>query len=177
MGLPYDPMTDPKRPQAVRPRDRRFPLARAALLTIVILAIAAVAGARGMWRGHHDDPDLARDHAAFMVERLLSRVDATPEQVTQVQSIVDDTLGDLFELREAGDWSPHDLAEVLTAEEIDRPALEALRRQKLAAIDTASMRIVTSLADISEVLTPAQREAVAQRLAEHREHGRHGWRH
>jgi Spy/CpxP family protein refolding chaperone len=177
MGLPYDPMTDPKQPRDTKPRVRRFPLTGALLLVAVILAVAAVAGARGMWRGHHGDPGLMRDHAAFMVERMLSRVDATPAQVEQIQAIVNNSIDEVFELREAGGEMRRELAAALTAEEIDRAALEDLRQQKLETVDTVSKQIVTALANISEVLTAAQREAIAERLEEHRERGHHGWRH
>ncbi|MFQ5416037.1 MAG: Spy/CpxP family protein refolding chaperone [Myxococcota bacterium] len=176
MGLPHDPITDPNRPRETNLRVRRYSLALAALLIAAALAVAAAAGARGMWRGHHADPEVVRDHAAFMVGRMLSRVDATPEQVEQVRSIVDGAIGDLFELRGAGDEMRRDFAAALTAEEIDRSALETLRQQKLETVDAASKRIVTALVDISEVLTPAQREAVALHLAEHRTHEHRGWR-
>ena len=56
--------------------------------------------------------------------------------------------------------------------EIDRGALEGLRSDQLQAADTASRRLTQALADVAEVLTPYQR----QKLAEHVRH-RRGWHH
>jgi protein CpxP len=52
----------------------------------------------------------------------------------------------------------------LTQDTVDRPALEAARVAHLQLADQASKRLTQLLADVDEVLTPAQRTALAARL-------------
>jgi Spy/CpxP family protein refolding chaperone len=173
MGHLVHPIDESGADEAPRGKRRRW-LMPGLLAMALVLALAAVAGARpgGFWhhgRGHGDS-GFMRDHAAFMVERVLGRVDATPEQVAEVQALLDETIVELAALHEsAGDLHAEAVA-ALTASKIDRGAIEALRLEKLAAFDRASQKIVATLADVSEVLTPAQRVALAEHVAER--HGR-----
>lgn len=177
MGLPYDSIISQTPESAAKPRrPRRIAIGLLLLAAVAALVMASGAGARGpmgFWRHGHGDPELMRDHAAFMVERMLTRVDASPEQVEAVQGIVDDTITDLQELRGEGASAHAEVVALLTAEEIDRDALEVLRQEKLAKMDAATQRITTAFADVSEVLTPTQRAAVAEHIAERRAR-RHG---
>jgi len=171
------PISDPTRPPEAAGRKKRLPLA--ALLAAAVLAMGAAAAARGPFGfgpPGHRDPERAREHAELVVERALTRVEATPEQVTKVQAIVGETLDDLFALRESHEGLRGEIVAALTAEEIDRAKLESLRQEQLARFDAASQRILVAIADAGEVLTPRQRAAVAEHLAERRaRHHRH-WR-
>jgi len=145
------------------------------VLLLGLLAVGTVAAAGHFGFGHHGrphDPERMREHADFAMERMLSAVDATPEQAEQIQTIADGALDDLGDLHATGGAMHEQFVAALTAEEIDRDGLEALRQEKLAAMDTASSRIVEALADASEVLTPAQRAVLAQHIEE-----RHARRH
>jgi len=167
---PNRPTSDSTRPLVADARPRRLRLALAGALVTALLVLGAVAAARGPFGFGPGprDPELAREHAEFMVERTLTRVDATPEQVEKVQTIVGATLDDLFALREAHQGLRAEMVAVLTADEIDREKLESLRQEQLARVDTASKRILTALADAGDVLTPRQRAAVAEQMAERR---------
>ena len=181
MGLPYDPNIAPDSTRAAqRKQRRRFSLVeRAALVTLVALVALALTGARGgfgHWRHGHGDPEEIRAHAAFAVERMLGRIDASEEQTEEIQVIVDATLVDLFAFRAEHEDFHVEATAALTSEKVDREGLESMRREKLASFDAASQRMVAAIADISEVLTPAQRAAIAARLEER--HGRRsGWHH
>ena len=61
---------------------------------------------------------------------------------------------------------------LFAAERIDRDAIERLRASQLALADQASGRFTRALADVAEVLTPAQRRDLSERVARHR-HGPH----
>jgi protein CpxP len=54
--------------------------------------------------------------------------------------------------------------EALTQDTVDRTALEAARVAHLQLADQASKRLTQLLADVDEVLTPAQRSALATHL-------------
>ena len=61
---------------------------------------------------------------------------------------------------------------ILTAEKVDRTALEAHRARQAQLLNTASERLVVAVADAADVLTPAQRVKAAAKLEQL--HGRFG---
>jgi Spy/CpxP family protein refolding chaperone len=61
---------------------------------------------------------------------------------------------------------------LLSQPAIDRAALEALRADQLQLAEQASRRLTQALADVADVLTPAQRKQLAERAG--RWHGRRG---
>ena len=144
----------------------------ALLLGGALLSSAGIADARGRWgHGHHHNPEAVRERVAFAAEWVLALADATEAQEEEIQGILDQTLRDLFELR--GEWGHEELHEEalaqLTAETIDRDALEEIRKKKLQVIDAASVRIADAIASIGEVLTQEQRlELAAQAGRFHR---------
>ena len=164
-------------------RRRRFWLAGGGILA-ALAALAAVAPRASAYRalaghgfgghGRHvfgaqlmKDPAAAKQHAGMAVEWALRGVDATDEQKQQAKRITDrliDLMGPVVEKhrehREA-------MAGELAKPEIDREALERLRREEIALADQASKLAVASIADLGEVLTPEQRGeliAFAQRF-------------
>jgi Spy/CpxP family protein refolding chaperone len=58
--------------------------------------------------------------------------------------------------------------QLLLAPEIDRAAMETLRSEQMDQADTVSRALVTTLADVADVLTPEQRSQLASRIAEFR---------
>lgn len=174
-----DTANKPRRENAGRSDTRRgvgrptMAVGTVLLLGLLAVGTIATAGHFGFGRhGRHPDPERMRAHADFVMERVLSAVDATPEQAEQIQAIADGALDDLGDLHAAGGAMHDQFVAALTAAEIDRDGLEALRQEKLAAMDAASSRIVEALTDASEVLTPAQRTTLAQHIEE-----RHARRH
>ena len=55
---------------------------------------------------------------------------------------------------------------VLTADPIDRIALEAIRVQHVQRTDQISRRVTQALADVASVLTPEQRRQLAERVGQ-----------
>jgi Spy/CpxP family protein refolding chaperone len=142
----------------------------------VVLSSSGYATAAGRFLpfgpGHRHDPEIMQERVDFVAGLLLHRVGANDAQQDQVQAILDRTVSDMLRLREElGHHELHQAAVAeLTAEKIDRVALEELRIRKLAAIDAMSKRMVEALADIGEVLTPEQRlelSALAERFHGH----------
>jgi Spy/CpxP family protein refolding chaperone len=103
------------------------------------------------------------------LEGLFDSIGATAEQRAQIRQIADAARADLRAQREAG--TPlHEQARALFAQPtVDEAAVEALRLQMLARHDAASKRGMQALLDVSRVLTPDQRQALADRMAERRE--------
>ncbi len=113
-----------------------------------------------------------------MTERMLDRVQATPEQRAQVRKIMEAAQADLRSGREAGRASREKVAELLAKPEIDAAAVEAARQQLVAQHDAASKRMTQALVEAGRVLTPEQREKLAAHAKQrrdmmHRHHQEH----
>lgn len=143
--------------------------AGAALLIGLALATQADAG----WfrhRGYGHDPGQMREHAYRAVSHLLSRVDASDEQHDAAREIVDETFVELAEIRLDRRALHGEVMALISAETVDRDAIEALRAEKLASADRASRVLTRGLVELAEVLTPEQRGQL-QELGR----GHHSW--
>ena len=154
-------------------RRRRFWLAGggvlAGLATLVAIAPRAWAfrGLTGHGFGGHgrhafgvrmmEDPAGAKQHAGMAVEWVLRGVDATEEQKQQAKRITDRLIDQLGPFAEKHREHREAMARELAKPEIDREALERLRREEITLADQASKLAVASIADLGEVLTPEQR--------------------
>jgi periplasmic protein CpxP/Spy len=139
----------------------------------VLIGLAALlAGAGGLvWaagfgpggiglHGHMDG--MVREHVEFRVHRALARVNASDAQEEQVLAILD-RLFDQHKAHEAEHKELHDRAlTALTADPVDRAALEAVRVEAIQRFDEGSVQLVDAVADMAEVLTPAQRQQLAE---------------
>ena len=114
-------------------------------------------------------PEAAKEHLQIATKWALRDIDASAEQQDRVNAIVAGTVDDLFRLKAVPSAEPGRLprrsSPVAT---VDRAALEAIRKSEMGLADEASKRLVQALADVSDVLTPAQRQALAERV--HRRH-------
>jgi periplasmic protein CpxP/Spy len=102
--------------------------------------------------------------------RILGEIDATDEQEKRLVAIMDQLQDDVRPIMRGFRDARGDVVKLLTAETVDREALEQLRAERVAALDDASRKATAALIEAAEVLTPEQRTE----LAKHFE-GR-GWR-
>lgn len=102
------------------------------------------------------------------MERMFDSIGATAEQRAQIRQIMESARTDLKAQREAGRALREQGQALFTQPTVDARAAEALRQQLLAQHDQASKRTLQALLDVSRVLTPEQRKAIADRLAERR---------
>lgn len=107
-----------------------------------------------------------------MLKHLYVEINATPEQQQKLAPIVKQALKDLQPLRGQMQDARKQAIGLMSAEHIDRAAMERLRADQLQTADTMSKRLSQALADAAEVLTPAQRAELAKRMERH-----HGMRH
>lgn len=151
-------------------------------LIALTMALLLVAGRVSAWRGSHGEHEGAfRRHAERMLDRALDEIDATDAQSAQIRAIGDEIFARLAtahaDRRSDGDA----LRAALSADQLDRTALEAIRSAHLARADALSADVATRLADALEVLTPEQRQRLIARADEFRahrrnHHGHHGHR-
>jgi periplasmic protein CpxP/Spy len=164
---------------------RRF-FKRAAIATLVggiaaaigIKAFAQGGGYCGWHRGGFAagplDPAQVDEHLDRMLKHLYVEIDATDEQKQKLAPIVKQAAKDLLPLREKLQTAHKQAIELLTRDAIDRAAIEALRAEHLQLAEQASRRVTQVLADVAEVLTPAQRKQIAERMESFGRRWRHG---
>ncbi|MDP1648306.1 MAG: Spy/CpxP family protein refolding chaperone [Rubrivivax sp.] len=102
------------------------------------------------------------------VERLFDSIGASAEQRAQIRQIMESARADLKAQREAGRQLREQGQALFAQPAVDANAAEALRQQMLAQHDLASKRTLQAMIDVSGVLTPEQRKAIADRMAERR---------
>ena len=169
--------------QESKPGKRRKFFKRAAIATLIggiAAGIGIKAFAQGGGCGWHRggfaagplDPAQVDEHLDRMLKHLYVEIDATDEQKQRLEPIVKQAVKDLLPLRDKARAGRQRALELLTADTMDRGAIEALRAEHLQLAEQASRRIAQALGDVAEVLTPVQRKELAARMEKHR-----GWRH
>jgi periplasmic protein CpxP/Spy len=126
-------------------------------------------GAHG-GRGGHDMSRMAEHR----VDRIIKEVDGTPEQKAKLTQLAQAAQKDVQPLREQLMAARKKGMELLAAPAVDRAALEKLRAEQSQLMESISKRMLTHLADAAEVLTPAQRAKLAERMKARGEHGGRG---
>jgi protein CpxP len=151
-----------------------FSRKRAALFAL-IAGVAAVAGVGAV--AHDAGMPIMLHHGAMTAEDITAHVDmflqhiyietaATDAQKAQIEPLVRQALDDLLPMHDHARDFHQQALQALSGDRVDRVALETLRAQHLQAADAASRRITQALADIADVLTPAQRKALAAHVAQ-----------
>jgi periplasmic protein CpxP/Spy len=149
---------------------RRAFKAVAAIATLGFLGKAVAQGMPG--RG-----DLAA-MAERRVDHLIKLVNGSPEQKTKLLALAQAAMAEIKPMREQLSGARKRGMELLSAASIDRGAIEKLRSESTQLMESMSRRMSTHMMDAAEVLTPAQRSIVAdkmkQRGASGEGHGRGG---
>lgn len=156
---------------------RRWAIAAAAAMVIAAGSWTGLSQAAGEGKdtraGYHQlrgemTPEMSAKRIDRMIERLLS--DGTPEQKARVGAIAKAAANDLMPLRKQRREAHQQGMKLLAQPTIDRAALEKVRATEVQLNDQSSKRMTTALADISEVLTPAQRVRLAEHFAQRGKH-------
>lgn len=139
---------------------RRAFQALAAVATLGVLGQAVAQGMPGQG-GHGGDP-------AAMIERridgLIKMINGTPEQKIKLTALAQAAMADMKPMREQLMAARKRGMELLSAATIDRAAIDKLRIEQIQLADALSRRMSAQMMDAAEVLTPAQRSLVAERM-------------
>ena len=134
---------------------------RKSLLLIPLFPLMAV-GCRHGHRHHKEmNQEELAEHFKDKAEWVLDEVDATDAQFTAVNGILDGLAADLMPLKKEHRGTHERFRTLLEAERIDRAALDAARKDVVDMFDRASLRVMTAMADIGDVLTVEQRRELA----------------
>ena len=170
-------MTSQKNPTSEDTKQGKRPfnplLAWPMALLAVALGMLLVANTVSAWGSREADRlEDFKEHAEFAVGRMLKKVDAKEEQQGQIQQIVDATINDLAAFHgDRGDLRD-EISALMSAQTIDREAIETMRATQLARADLMSRIVSEGLADVMDVLSVDQRVELKERLG--KRHGRHG---
>jgi Spy/CpxP family protein refolding chaperone len=99
-----------------------------------------------------------------MLKHFYAKIGATDAQKAQISPLVKQAVADLLPLHSQLHAAHTEALQALTQNTIDRASLESLRQQHLQLADQTSKRIVQLIADVGDVLTPTQRQALAAHL-------------
>jgi Spy/CpxP family protein refolding chaperone len=114
---------------------------------------------------------------AFMLRRLdraLDMVKADDSQRSAIQAIAERTFAEMSGLHGQRGRIRDQLAAALTADPVDRAAVEKLRAQMVSMMEQGSQAVSKGLLDAAEILKPEQRQTLVKLMKEHRDH-RHGF--
>lgn len=149
----------------------RYPRLRRTLIIVVpMLAVAALALPRALAWGHHrfgrpTSPEQLTEKLTFGLDHLLDEVDATDDQRVRAEALVEQRAPELFALMTEGRALRGELKQAMLADKLDRARLDAVRTK----IDVVASKVADTGLDtvyqLAEVLTPAQRKQLADRIA------------
>lgn len=116
------------------------------------------------------------------LERMLDSVNATDDQRRQIGEIADAARKDIGDQRQAHKGLRDEMMALFTQPTVDARAVESVRERMAAQHEATSKRRLQAMLDMSRVLTPEQRQGLAERMKqrearrlEHRE-GHRGMR-
>jgi Spy/CpxP family protein refolding chaperone len=102
----------------------------------------------------------------MMMERMLDGANASADQRTQIRQIMQAAHSDVQALREQQRALRQQGQALFAQPNVDARAAETLRQQGMALHDQVSKRMLQARLDASAVLTPAQRQTLATRMAQ-----------
>lgn len=137
-------------------------------------ATTALAGDGGRWGGPPDEKQAAK----FMerrLERMLHRLDATPAQETQIKAVVANHREQMKAMHQERRQLRDATRAVLTAPNLDAAAVEGIRAKMLAQAEKSSRIFAQVALQVGQILTPAQRQQMADQIGHGRGHGSVGF--
>ena len=142
-------------------------LAGLALAAAAAVSVQAMPGSHGVQSA--DMHSAAGGMFGGMFNRLLDRVNATPQQRTQIQQILQANVDAMRAQRDARSELRDEAMKLFAQPTVDADALEALRQKQLAQHDAASKRMTAAMLEISRVLTPEQRKQMTEYMQQRRD--------
>ena len=118
----------------------------------------------GMQASAHHGMGHGMAGSGMMSERMLDAAGASAEQKAKLRDLLKSAQDDRRKQHE-GDLELHQkMMTLMAAPQVDAAAAESLRQQLQARRDVASKRQLQVMLDVSAVLTPEQRQKLADRM-------------
>jgi len=144
------------------------------LLPIVPLLALLTASAAGCAR-HSDEPseDEISGRVHERVEAALDDIEATSEQRQKIQGLEERLLEQITTFHAGAKTAHEQASELWLAERADPKQAHALVDQRMDALREGAHQVTDIVLELHDVLTPEQRQAIAKRIEERRQHGMH----
>ena len=134
----------------------------------------------GHGENHKGFADLSDADIEAQIERIVKHaaieIDATQEQQENITALVTAVAKDMKPVHDRMRATGKEIHELLLADTIDRAALERLRAERLADAERISKDLVSTLADVAEILSLEQRRVLNERIEQFRSMHRGGHR-
>jgi len=111
-----------------------------------------------------------------IIDMVQTKARLSDEQKARIREIHRGARAELARVHEAQRALQRQMAALMAAPQIDTTAAEALRQQLSAGRDAASKRLLQARLDAAAVLTPEQRQKLAEHMAQRREMRERHWR-
>ena len=147
-------------------------MSRFKLFTLVAIPLALVgagityAHQAGGWH-HGPMSEQGMEMHLEHVDAMLGKVGASDAQKSQIDGILKGAFGELRGVHDAHFAAMGQFHDALLGPSVDRAQIETLRAAQIKALDDESKRLVTSIEDAAEVLSPEQRAALAEEIRKH----------
>ena len=130
-------------------------------------------GGRGDWSKLTDEQ--VEKRVTRFVKHVAIEIEATDEQTTKITALLTAAAKTMRPVRNEFRDAGKEMQKLLTSETIDRTAMEKVRSERVAKVDSLSKELMTTMADAAEVLTVEQRKVLAERVKQFRSMRRY-WR-
>ena len=144
-------------------------VAGAAAVSLVAGGAAYAVGAPS-WR-----PPIMRRIVSAMIDEALAGAKVTPDQRTRIYAARDRVFAAVDQARQERQAHHDEVLRLFEADQVDQAQVDALKREGEAERQRIGDAIGQAFVEVHDVLTPAQRKAVADYVRA--EHGRHWARH
>lgn len=138
---------------------RRTILGAVAAVVGVGLVTAVVAFAHGM--GGHGRPAMMKRIASAMIDEALEPANVTPDQRAKIYAARDRVFASLEAQRQTRGAHMGEALALFEADSVDPARLAAFRAEREAEHRQLADAIIRAITEVHDVLTPAQRKAVA----------------
>jgi Spy/CpxP family protein refolding chaperone len=141
-----------------------------AALTVGLITFGRAYASGPFCRGFHghqapsSSADVA-EHLEHKIEYVLSAVDASDAQRKQADALVQKVAPEMFKLMGDGRALRTELKSALLSEKLDKAQIDTLRTRLDVLGDHLVDTGMDAVVALAEILTPAQRQKVADRLA------------
>lgn len=137
----------------------------------VALGLAGSVGATAWaYHGGGGRPAFMKRMAAHMLDDALDAASVTPEQRTAIHAARDRVFAALEVAHQDREARREAALQIWQADRVDEARVEALRAQVQAEHQRVGDALVQALREVHDVLTPAQRTALADHVRAHRPH-------
>ncbi len=125
-------------------------------------------GPFGGYQGGPMKPAQIEERTERMLKHMYVELDAMPDQQKRIAPIVRQLAKELAPMRGQMMETRKQAMGLMTADTIDRAAIERMRGERLQRMEAVSKRISQAMGDVAEILTPAQRKKFAERMQQRR---------